>query len=77
MSTIKSGVSKTTAVRSAVQKSISRESDAGRDSAPVGAERNTAVSRKENENACNSFMPYLHDDHYPDPCDLDQLNHQA
>lgn len=77
MSTIKSGVSKTAVVLYAAQKSINPKQAEGKSSALVGAEQDTAVSRKENENACNSFMPYLHDDHYPDPRDLDNLYHQA
>ena len=77
MSTIKSGVSRTAGVLYAAQKSINPKQGEGKSSAPVDAEQDTVVSRKENENACNSFMSDLHDDHHPYPCDLGQFNHQA
>jgi len=77
MSTIKSGVSKTTAVRSAVQRSPSRGQDGENASVPDGAEQDIIVKNWRNQNACNRFVPYLHDDHHPDPCDLDIFDLQA
>ena len=49
MSTTRSGVSKTTAARSAVLRSASRKQAEEKSSAPDGAGQDTAVSRKENK----------------------------